>query len=68
MYENEIRLLEKQYEKINNDIAAYQTKPDYDHKVLVSMNQQRSMYYSQLSSLRRKKYEEDHERVGYGDD
>lgn len=61
MYESRIKVLEESYRMIEQKIA----NKDGD---LNTLNEMKVKYYRELSELRRKQYEYDHERVDFSDE
>lgn len=68
MYENRIRHLETMHEALDKRIDALEKTGVFTDPQLAEMKKQKLQIRDQLSDLRRRQWEHDHETVDMGDD
>ena len=67
MYKDQIRQLEHQHQQLDNQIDTLEKTGIYEDLRLQELKKRRLAVRDQLSDLRRRQFEHDHERVNYED-
>jgi len=68
MYENRIRHLEEMHAKLNKQIDGLESTGRFDDAQLMELKKQRLSVKDQISEMKRRQWEHDHEYVETGDE
>lgn len=68
MYENRIKILEESHRLLDQKIDNLEKTGNFDDVYMSNLKKQRLQYLDELSILRRKQWEHDHETIDFDDD
>ena len=67
MYKDQIRQLEHQHQQLDNQIDTLEKTGIYEDTRMQDLKKRRLLIRDQLSDLRRRQWDHDHERVNFSD-